>query len=61
MWDPLSWLFLARITNLGIMVYLDKITKTPCEEMALGAHCTCVVQGLNDIDTHIEVMGSNPG
>ena len=61
--DPLSWrFFLARITKLGIMVYLDKIIKTPCEEMA-GAHCTChLFTGVsNDIDTHIEVAGSNPG
>ena len=27
-------IFLARITNLGIMMYLDKISKTPCEDLA---------------------------
>ena len=31
---PQAGIFLARFTKLGIMVYLDKITKTPCEEMA---------------------------
>ena len=31
-------IFLARITKLGIMVYLDKIIKTAWEEVA-GANC----------------------
>ena len=35
--SKLAIFFLARITKLGIMVYLDEIIKTPCEEVA-GAH-----------------------
>ena len=35
--------FLARITKLGIMVHLDKVIKTPCEDVA-DAHCICKAQ-----------------
>ena len=36
-------IFLARITKLGIMVYLDESINTSCVEVA-GAHCTLKAQ-----------------
>ena len=55
--SKLAIFFFATITILGIIVYLDKIIKTPCKEVA-GAHCTCKAQVTLK---HIEIEGSNPG